>query len=266
MSRYINIAFGDSAAGTLKYYFSRNKSKFKGETVAFIDDLSVGPLYRIDTDEGLESRLEWVEDFHQRLNIFEAEIDIKKELLDLYQRIGEIEKEMKIVIWYGDNAFDLSGLSMLVSKLKDHEIYLMKLSENGLEDGKNNSYCPRSLGEFAPQDIGRLNTDIGAIDEEKADLLKTWEKLRDSKDRLRVFKDGMLIGVDEGYYDDEILGHLSKEFKKATRIVGETLGSTDQFVSDSYIDYRVRELITGGKIDFRGELKTMRDYEVKAKR
>jgi len=49
----------------------------------------------------------------------------------------------------------------------------------------------------------------------------------------------------------------------AARVIGKTMGESNQFVGDTYIDWRVRKLVESGKIEYRGKCETMRDYEIR---
>lgn len=71
------------------------------------------------------------------------------------------------------------------------------------------------------------------------------------------------MGVDESYYDNEILENCTFNFKMAARVIGATMGKSAQVVGDTYIDHRVRKLIENGRIEYRGRLKTMRDFEIR---
>nr|WP_276575915.1 DUF3658 domain-containing protein [Oceanirhabdus seepicola] len=102
------------------------------------------------------------------------------------------------------------------------------------------------------------------LEKEKCNrLINDWEVLRISKENLRILKENKIIGVDESYYDYDILSNCTFNFKKAARVIGMTMGKSHQLVGDTYIDYRVRKLIESGKVEYRGRLETMRDFEIR---
>lgn len=61
MKEFVHIVFGDSAAGTLRYFFKKNQNEYEGDVINFREEYSVGPLYEIDTEAGHRKRIKWVE-------------------------------------------------------------------------------------------------------------------------------------------------------------------------------------------------------------
>ncbi|CAH2215427.1 DUF1835 domain-containing protein [Tepidibacter aestuarii] len=264
MSKFVHIVFGDSAEGTLKYFFENNENKFNGEVINFREDYSIGPIYEIDTEKGLRKRIEWVEKILKKVCEDDYFEDIKKEFINTYKTIKNIDKDSKIVIWYGENIDNQVGLRHLNALLRNKELYEINVSESYIEDYNYSKYRPRALGECAPEQIGHLISTVKKLEKEKCNcLIDDWNVLRKSKENLRILKDNKIIGVDESYYDKDILSNCTFNFKKAARVIGATMGKSDQLVGDAYIDYRVRILIESGKVEYRGKLETMRDFEVR---
>lgn len=265
MSKFVHIVFGDSAAGTLKYYFhNNNKNEFEGKILNLREDYSIGPIYEIDTEIELRKRIEWFKKILQEVWSYEYYEQFEAEFINTYESVKNIEADSKIVIWYGENTGDEVGIRYLSSLLEDRELYEVNVSESNVEGYGGNSYKPRAFGECAPEEIGHLILTMKKIEMEKCkELSNDWEVLRKSKENLRILEENKIIGVDENYYDDEILSNCSFNFKKAPRIIGATMGKAQQLVSDSYIDYRVRRLIESGSVEYRGKLETMRDFEIR---
>ncbi len=264
MSKFVHITFGDSAAGTLKYFLKNNKNKFNGDVINFREDYATGPIYEIDTEIGLKKRIEYFEKIFKKISEDEYYEDIEKEFIDTYESIKNIDTDSKIVIWYGENTNNQVGLRYLSSLLKNKGLYEVNISDSYVGNYDGNGYKPRAFGECAPKEIGYLILTMKKIEKEKCNcLMNDWEVLRTSKETLRILKENKIIGVDESYYDNDILSNCTFNFKKATRVVGETMGKSDQLVSDTYIDYRVRKLIEIGKVEYRGRVETMRDFEIR---
>lgn len=264
MNKFVHIVFGDSAAGLLKYYFASNESEFKGKVINLRDDHSIGPVYEIDTEVGLRKRIEWVEKMLKKVSLCDYFEDIYKEFVETYKTIKAIEPDTKIIIWHGENTGDQVGLRYLSSELMDRELYEVNVSKIYIKDYNGNRYRPRAFGECSPEEIGNIILAMKKIDQERCNrLIKDWEALRVSKDNLRILNNDEIIGVEEGYYDNDILLNCGFNFKKAARVIGMTMGRSKQLVGDAYIDYRIRKLIEDGKIEYRGKLQTMRDFEVR---
>ncbi|WP_238599696.1 DUF3658 domain-containing protein, partial [Bacillus cereus] len=56
-----------------------------------------------------------------------------------------------------------------------------------------------------------------------------------------------------------------QEFLKAPRVIGEALGLVEQSVGDTFLEYRLKELIKQEVFAFVGSLDEMRFYSVKLK-
>ncbi len=264
MNKFVHIVFGDSAAGNLKYFFSNNNNDFKGEIINFRADHSIGPIDEVDSKNGLEKRIKW---FEENLSeVFEEDYleYIEKEFIDTYESIKNIDLDSKIVIWYGENTSDQVGLRYLIGQLRSEELYEVNVSNSYIEDYNDNKYKPRALGECVPKELNQIILTMKKIEKEKRNsLINDWEILRKSKENLRILIENRIIGVEESYYDNDILSNCSFNFKKAARIIGITMGKSHQLIGDAYIDYRVRRLIESGKVEYRGRLESMRDFEIR---
>ncbi|RDU37998.1 hypothetical protein DRW41_08845 [Neobacillus piezotolerans] len=49
----------------------------------------------------------------------------------------------------------------------------------------------------------------------------------------------------------------------AARIIGEAIGQIEEYVGDSFLEYRLRHLIAEGVFEVQGSTKAMRYYSVK---
>ncbi|WP_176461700.1 DUF1835 domain-containing protein [Anaeromicrobium sediminis] len=264
MSKYVHIAFGDSASGTLRFFFKNNPSEYKGEVICVRDDFSIGPIYEIYKEAGLKKRIEYLIDILKKVSAYEYFGDIEKDFIKICECIRNIDQDSKVVIWYGENTNDQVGLRYLMSLLKNRDLYQVNVSDSYIKDYDNRAYRPIALGQCSPEEIPTFISKITKVNKEiYNNLISDWRVLRNSKENLRIWKGKKIIGVDETYYDNDILSNCSLDFKKAARVIGETMGKSDQLVGDLYIDFRVRKLIESGKLQYRGKLISMRDFEIR---
>lgn len=68
---------------------------------------------------------------------------------------------------------------------------------------------------------------------------------------------------EDSCFDSALLVNCTNEFKKSARVVGESLIDTDFYVSDTILSWRLKELVRQKKLEAKGTLHKMRDYEVK---
>ena len=107
--------------------------------------------------------------------------------------------------------------------------------------------------------------------QKRIQLQREWEELAQSKDVLRLWKDGRVTGVPEDYYDALILktiDHLHAEqgtndFIKTGEVIGTAMQDMDEMVGDFYLEYRIRHLLYNGALELKGIPRSMRHYGVK---
>ncbi|WXR60944.1 DUF3658 domain-containing protein [Peptostreptococcaceae bacterium AGR-M142] len=259
---YTHIVFGDSAKGSLKYFFENNENDYSGEVVGLLDDLSVGPLNDIDKEEGFRQRIYWINNLNKEVMPYFEEYS--KAVVDSYNNLNDIDKTHTIIIWHGNNSSDQVGLRYIISKLENKNIYEVDVSKQPIMFFKDEAYIPRALGECSIENIEKVILNMKKIDNERLEELKNdWQELRNSKENLRIVKDSKILGVEEDFYDSKIVANTGFNFKMAARIIGKTMGESKHLVTDTYIDYRIRKLIEQGKIKYQGHLESIRDYQIR---
>ncbi|WP_372661221.1 DUF3658 domain-containing protein [Cohnella sp.] len=85
---------------------------------------------------------------------------------------------------------------------------------------------------------------------EREDLEREWLALSESREPLRIWRNGRIQSVSEIYYDDFIVNRAkklhgktkTKDFIQATRLIGETIERLDQQVGDEFVEYRLKKL------------------------
>ncbi|GAA0736556.1 DUF1835 domain-containing protein [Clostridium oceanicum] len=273
MNSYVHIALGDSAAGCLKYCLKENKDNiYFGKVMKFTDDLSTGSIYKLD--ENIKQRDLWLEQLYGKTGVkyyiapnkkLDAEF-IYNEIKNIYNGTLKIPKDFKVVIWHGNNVMEQISLRYIMNTFKEYELYEADVSKYITHVYDNQEYKVRCVAECRPQELELVLEKISPIDDDKkSELISQWNNLQESKATLRILQNGKIVSVGEDYYDNEILRFLSKKFKNAPRVIGNVLGTSHQIVSDTFIDYRLRNLIELDKVEYKGKLKTMRDFEVKIK-
>jgi hypothetical protein len=86
-------------------------------------------------------------------------------------------------------------------------------------------------------------------DHARAALAADWELRLRSEHRLRIFENGQIVGCEEDLFDPLLLGACPREFASAARLVGQVMGESPHLIGDSFLDYRLRELIAHGAIE-----------------
>jgi len=231
------------------------------KVIGFIDDLSNGP---IDDITDMNRRVDW----WKKIYIEEGN-EIDEFIKDSYKKFNEDIMKLKdedIYLWYGNSATEICGMLHVLSMFEEkmQNVYIINVSEITYNTGKRNEYTPRVVGELIPERLGefigiRQSLDFGRY----SSLMGLWEKLKRENSNLRVYEDNQVKSVQIDYFDDMILRYTFKKFMHSARTVGEVIGRAESYVSDTFIFWRVTELIRNEKVAYRGNLGLMRELEIK---
>lgn len=264
--KYTHIVFGDSAGGSMKYFLKEIAKDRESKVIVIREDFSLGPIYNFGSESSIKERSQWFDLLFKSVNYEDIFYDLSNDTLKTKAEINKLKENDKIVIWHGYNTSDQIGLRYVCALLKDLDIYELDLSKIIKRDVEINNWWYTSLGMISPDEISNLIVDIEKIKEKrKIQLIKDWEEILKYKSNLRILENDKIVNVEENYYDNQILENCTFNFKRAARIIGSTMGHSKQLVGDLYIHYRVRKLIEEDKIQYRGILKSMRDFEIKNK-
>lgn len=277
----IHILFGAAPAGTLKFALKKNKDE---KVISFWDIFSIGPIWRLHEKQGEEARFDWMKrvmsdefgDFEDYKQGFQKKVD----------QILSIPEGEPITIWVADNAHEQTGLRYVLHLLKDktNEIKVINTTKVHQEQfyRPDIEYTLLHTGEITPEkfrDIYEQSKSNSIFPQcERKRLEDEWLALIDTKETLRIWRKEKITSVGEDYYDQYMIDIAKKlqlererdqepeEFMKSARLIGEVLGHLDQYVGDSFLEYRLRKQIEKEVFEVEGNLKAMRYYGVRLKR
>ncbi len=69
----------------------------------------------------------------------------------------------------------------------------------------------------------------------------------------------------QDFFDKYLLDFITPDWQKAHKVILHVLNKSKQTTGDAYLLWRLKELIAADKIDSQGEIKNMKDFEVKQK-
>ncbi|MEV4884299.1 DUF1835 domain-containing protein [Chitinophaga ginsengisegetis] len=273
----IHIVFGQSSVPVLGEAIAMDE-KMSGEIRCFEDDLSVGPLFILDTKEGRAGRrLFWqqlagIEPAAPAAGEEPAAEDVTGDPddADLFKSLKaqlKEDPEQEVWIWAGQNARDVCGYYWLVSQLYDFagRIHIIYLNNLPFLNEKGAVFYPTHLHQILPKEFLKAKKLARAISLAEYELDgDEWHRLMNENAGIRLLEGGKKIkGEPTLFYDKELLAQSGKEFVKAWRVVQQVTGKLKYPVMDQFLGWRLKELIREGKLESRGDLKTIRDFEVK---
>ena len=249
-SSHIHITFDDSTAGCLKHMLGQEE-RLEEMVVTFSEFFSIGPIYKIHMNEGQLARQKWlVNNLTAYDNYFEDEY--LRRFMETLEDLHSIPNETPITIWKADNAHEHVGLCFVIAQLKDKKnIRIINTSEASRIILKQ-VYAIRGTGELSPESLSAVLRNC--VDspyltiESRVNFENEWDRLSNSTEFLRVWKESNVHSVQEDYFDQFIIEcaksvGADREFLKAPRVIGEALGLVEQLVGDTFLEYRLKQLI-----------------------
>ncbi|WP_143310490.1 DUF1835 domain-containing protein [Chitinophaga vietnamensis] len=278
-----HIVFGQASVPVLQEAIGMDE-KMEGEVLCFEDDLSIGPLFILDTKEGQAGRKQWWAQVASAMPVPEATAQHLFEAApappppaeetpgdeDRFRELKAMLKEdvaLEIWIWAGQNSRDVCGYYWLVSQLYDFagRIHIIYLNNLPFLNEKGAVFYPTHLHQILPKEFLKAKKLARPVSLAEFELDgDEWHRLMNENAGIRLLEGGKkLKGEPATFYDKELVNQSGKEFAKAWRVVNQVTGKLKYAVMDQFLGWRLKELIREGKLESRGELKTIRDFEVK---
>ncbi|WP_180968281.1 DUF1835 domain-containing protein [Cytobacillus massiliigabonensis] len=266
----VHIVSTESAAGTIRFSLDRPK-----KVLAFSDFFSYGPLWKLNREKGQAYRKEWLFD---NINIeFQDDYENEMRFTNTLLEIEDIEEKSPIYVWVGDNAYEQTGVRLILQLLsgKENSVNLINSTELYVKfiDEKQPIYHTSQMTPDQIKHIFEQGKDSNPLSQADRDqYVREWEALAQTREVLRLWRNHELISVSENYYDSLIIHTIeklhreqeNKDFIKAAKVIGVMLEQMmEEWIGDSFLEYRIRYLIYNGILELKGVPKSMRHYSVK---
>ncbi|WP_261800214.1 DUF1835 domain-containing protein [Paenibacillus sp. PAMC21692] len=276
---HVHIVIGDSFAGSMKQALKELGCTETHKLISLRENYAIGPIYGLDLPEGRMARGDWF-----RNNIteaFEAYTEFENEYNELLDKIEQIPEPAEIIVWTSGNTCEQAGMR--------HALYLLRNKRNAISVNDACAFCeelynrPNAYMEYRysgeiPSDklqkaIVQLEGKGKLCTADIAKLVREWKKLTEQTGTLRIWQDNDVLEVSAEYFDQYLLEKLDglkppvkdNGFLKSARLIGEAIGYCEQYIGDSYFEYRLRELIYDGVLEIKGVPAAMRYYSVRRK-
>ena len=265
----IHIVFNESEIDLMKQVIELDES-LAGEVIQIKDDFAVGPLLNIDTEEGWQARVEWWRGLLQGSPYKESlagSFDDRQTVKEIKEKLA-INAEEAVWIWMGQNQHDVCGYYWLISQFKEYQGKLMVLYMNNLPfiNEKGQIFYPSWLSEIQPKEFLKAKKLARPITTSEFEVdPDEWKKICDENAITRLLEGGKkLISKDETYYDNDVVRNVTAEWQKASRVLTNTLHRMKIKTGDIFIMWRMKQLITAGRIEALGDtVKGWKEFDVK---
>ena len=268
----IHIVFQRNDVNALKGSFELEPS-LQGEVIQIEDDFAVGPLKDINTTEGWEARKEWWRgvlaggDYDGRVDSGEV-ADDRASVAALKDKLMQDPSEIAW-IWAAQNKHDVSGYFWLMSQLKDFQgrIFILYLNNLPFINEKGSIFYPVNLFEIPAREFLKARKLARPITLSEFEIdPDEWSRLCNEDKGVRILEGGKKL-AQHGYdfYDEDLRKFITGDWVKASKLIHQFLSKAKQTTGDAYLLWRLKQLIAAGELESQGDLKGMKDFEIKIK-
>lgn len=267
----MHIVFQEEDVKTISKSFDLDES-LRGEIIEIKDDFAVGPLKDIYSVEGIDERKQWWRtvlsggDYDGHVDT--GEVNDEKAVQEIKEKLNNNEKEA-VWIWVAPNKHDVSGYYWLIPQLKEFvgRIYILMLNNLPFINTKGNIFYPENLFEIPPREFLKAKKLARPITASEFEIdPDEWTKICNENKMVRILEGAKKLSQhDEDFYDKYLLEFMTPDWQKANKVINQVLSKAKQASGDAYLLWRLKELIVADKIDAQGEIKNMKDFEVKKK-
>jgi hypothetical protein len=269
----VHIVFQFNDKEALKRSFGLEPS-LQGDIIQIEDDFAVGPIADLHTAEGREARKQWWReitaggDYDGRVDNGNTPDD-NATVAALKERLLSDPQEF-VWIWAAQNKHDVSGYYWLMSQLKDFQgrVFILYLNNLPFINEKGNLFYPVNLFDIPPREFLKARKLARPITLSEFEIdPDEWSRLSKEEGKgVRILEGGKKLSQHPyEYYDEELKKFITGDWIKASKLIHQFLGKAKQTTGDAYLLWRLKQLIAVGQLDAQGEVKGMKDFEIKSK-
>jgi Domain of unknown function (DUF1835)/Protein of unknown function len=268
----LHIVFQHKDIDVLKQAIELDAS-LQGEVIQIEDDFAVGPVKDIYSEEGWEARKQWWRkvleggDYDGIADDGSVANDNKSSAF-LVESLGNNPSEI-IWIWAAQNKHDVCGYYWLMSQLREFQgrVFILFLNNLPFISEKGNIFYPVNLFDIPAKEFLKAKKLARPITPAEFEVdSDEWVRLCHEDMGVRILEGGKkLVSKEYHFYDDEIKKFIKGDWIRASKLVHQFLAKANHITGDAYILWRLKLIIEAGEVDVQGELKNMKDFEVKAK-
>jgi hypothetical protein len=267
----MHIVFQEQDINTLTKSFDLDES-LRDEIVEIKDDYAVGPIKNIYSEEGIEERKQWwrhvLADGDYDGHVDTGDVDDNKRVEEIREKLTSNPEE-KVWIWVAPNKHDVSGYYWLIAQLKEFvgRIFVLSLSNLPFINDKGNIFYPENLFEIPPREFLKAKKLARPITPSEFEIdPDEWSKICNENKIVRILEGAKKLSQhDEDFYDKHLLEFITPDWQKANKVIQQFLNKSKHTTGDMFMLWRLKELIVKNEIDAQGEIKKMKDFEVKKK-
>jgi len=267
----IHIVFNEPDIVALEKAIELDQT-LEGEVIQIKDDYAVGPISNIYFGEGMEARKEW---WREVLAGGDYDGLVDRGVVDDHKTVAELVGNMRrnpeeiIWIWAAQNKHDVSGYYWLLHFLKEFSgrVFILYLNNLPFINEKGQIFYPAWLSSIPPKEFLKAKKLARTITLSEFEVdPDEWNRLSQENKGVRILEGGKkLVQYDYDFYDADLKKFITSDWQKASKIIHNFLHKNAHTTGDAYVLWRLKLILSQGEFDLNGELKGMKDFEVKQK-
>lgn len=238
------------------------------DLLVFEDHYSFGPIDDIYSEEEISGRKQWWQqiiegsEFEGRSGPYSSN---DQQVLDgLIQRLSAGED---VWIWAAQNAHDVSAYYWLIAQLKafQGQVYILYLNNLPFINEKGQLFYPDYLSQIPAREFAKARKLARPVTLSEFEIdPDECKRLAEEKKSIRILEGGKkLVQFDVDHFDKDLLQLISSDWIKASRLVQQFLSRKKQTAHESFLHWRIREMISQGQLDSQGQTRSLKDLEIK---
>ena len=158
-----------------------------------------------------------------------------------------------------------------MSQLKNWQgrVFILYLNNLPFINEKGQIFYPEWLSQIQPKEFLKARKLARPITPSEFEVdPDEWAKICGGGKMVRILEGGKKLGQEDAdYYDDGLLKCITHDWQKAGRIIHHFLQKNRNTTGDAYLLWRLKQLVQeeGGRLDVQGDLKGMKDFEIKTR-
>ena len=251
MTRIAHVSMGDLAAQNIAALIAGKPD----ERQIIVDDgLAYGPLRDLHTEAGRAARAAWLDRMFETAGHADDAQDCKAHpgLSNQAPAPNEIA-----LIWCGQNGMEQTLLRALCHAWPQAQLWISEVPRFTADFEGRTAVALCSAQKLRQAQARPLTRD------ERNALADEWLALTKQDRRLRLYLQGKLASCDESFFDEALLSQCGPTFKRAIHVVGQVMGQAADYVSDTFLFYRLRTLIARGALEAESREAGVRELRVR---
>jgi hypothetical protein len=267
----IHVVFNEPDVEILNQAIAMDET-MAGEVLLIRDDFAVGPLANIYLPEGQEQRRDWwrnvfVGSDHEGI-VEEGKVD-DPAVVTKIKEILTNDADQIVWIWAAQNKHDVCGYFWLISQLVDFQgrVHILYLNNLPFINEKGNIFYPDWLSQIQPKEFLKAKKLARPVTVSEFEVdSEEWNKITQDEREVRLLEGGKkIVQRDVSFYDQEISKYITTDFQKSNKIIHAFLTKSKETTGDGFVLWRLKKIAQTDQFEYQGELRGMKDFEVKRK-